>query len=128
VRPGGTLLLVEDDEGVRRLASRVLGEAGYEVLSAGTPEEALRLVAGEEHALDLMVTDLVLPGMSGFDLADRVLEMRPDLSVLYTSGYADADLRAEGRLLERGRFLEKPFTPEELVAAVGQAILRTRTE
>jgi PAS domain S-box-containing protein len=112
----GRVLLVEDDPSVRRLARRALEKDGFEVLEADGGEPALRLAAAE--ALDVLVTDVVMPGMSGLELADRVAELRPGMPVLFVSGYAEDAV--ENRLLRSaGReLLGKPFRPQQLVERV----------
>ncbi|MBR9988467.1 MAG: PAS domain S-box protein [Gemmatimonadetes bacterium] len=111
--PQGTelVLLVEDEPAVRALAERVLMRQGYHVLSAGNGVEAIELVRSTHGPIDLLVTDVVMPEMGGVELAKQLLEMRPDLRVLFISGYAaDAVPTTDGS----GRqlyFLEKPFSP-----------------
>jgi two-component system cell cycle sensor histidine kinase/response regulator CckA len=114
VEPGeGTelVLLVEDEPAVRSLAERVLMRQGYRVLAAGSGVEALELVNGTHGQIDLLVTDVVMPEMGGVELARHLLALRPDLRILFISGYAaDAVPRTDGA----GRqlyFLEKPFSP-----------------
>ena len=114
------ILIVEDEGGVRELARRVLQRQGYTVLAAASPEEAVRLAAGEPP--HLLITDVVLPGMSGPDLARRIARTRPALRVILMSGYPEAVIRGEHRLPAGGRFLEKPFTPADLLAAVAAAL------
>lgn len=117
--PGGkeTVLLVEDEPLVRRLASRVLGGLGYTVLEAANGEEALRLARAGE-AFDLLLTDVVMPGMGGQELAQAARAMRPDARVLFMSGYTDDAVVRRG-LSERSiDFLQKPFTPSALAMKV----------
>ncbi len=124
-RGSGTIVLVEDDAMVRALAERTLGEAGYRVLACGDPERAPGLFADVEGRVDLLVTDLVMPGMSGTLLASRIAERYPDVPVLCISGYAEeASLRATDELgLD---FLAKPFTPSALLERVRAAMERAR--
>jgi PAS domain S-box-containing protein len=110
-----TVLLVEDEDPVRELVSRVLEDVGYVVLSAPRPSEAQRLVATE--SIDLLLTDVVMPEMSGYDLATRVRLAQPDARVLFMSGYAHKAL-GEASELPQGELLRKPFSPEELTRAV----------
>jgi DNA-binding response OmpR family regulator len=92
------------------------------VLEAGDPEEALRLLAGHTAPLHLLLTDVVLPGMSGRVLADRICAQRPETRVLYATGYTD-DVIAEHRMLDRGlALLRKPFTPAVLAAKVREVL------
>ena len=99
------MLLVEDEDEVRRLVSGVLEHHGYTVLPAARPHEAMALCASHEGAIDLLLTDAVMPEMSGRALAEQASRMRPDLRVLLMSGYAEDVL--EGRGLDRagGAFL-----------------------
>jgi CheY-like chemotaxis protein len=110
-----TVLLVEDEEPVRELVRRVLEDAGYRVLAASRPSEAQRLAAGSE--VDLLLTDVVMPEMSGYELATRVRLARPTARTLFMSGYAHSVL-GESNELPEGELLRKPFSPEQLTAAV----------
>jgi len=112
----GRVLLVEDDASVRRLSRRALEVAGFQVLEAEGGEQALRLAA--DDAPDVVVTDIVMPGMSGLELADRLAARHPGVPVLFVSGYAED--AAENRLaLSTGReLLGKPFRPQQLVEHV----------
>jgi CheY-like chemotaxis protein len=108
-----TVLVVEDEESVRSLVRKVLERRGYKVLSAGTPKEAFDLSA--EHAdISLIITDVVLPQMSGRTLADALISRNPSLRVLFMSGYTDDAIVDRGVLDEGIPFLQKPFTPEAL--------------
>jgi two-component system cell cycle sensor histidine kinase/response regulator CckA len=110
-----TILLVEDETPVRELICRVLESAGYVVLAAGLPSEAERLLEEAGH-VDLLLTDVVMPEMSGYDLALRITELRPNVRRLFISGYAP---RAQ---LVKGALLKKPFAPDELARAVRAAL------
>jgi len=119
-----TILLVEDEPAVRELTKMVLSERGYSVIEALNPEEAIRLSRGQEKEIDLLLTDVVMPGMSGDDLAKRLTAEHPNLRVLYMSGYA-YDVFAEGGTLEEGvAFLQKPFTPKALAQRVRETLDR----
>jgi PAS domain S-box-containing protein len=107
-----TLLVVEDDGSVRSLTARLLREAGYRVHVAASPSEAIALVRSTEDLIDLLVTDVVMPQMSGRALADVLRSMKPRLRVLFVSGYADTAFDDESE--ERLDFLAKPFTPSSL--------------
>jgi two-component system cell cycle sensor histidine kinase/response regulator CckA len=113
-----TLLLVEDDPGVRGLAAQVLEEAGHRVLQAGNGEEALALAASFDGAIALLLTDVVMPGMNGRALAERVRVLQPGIGVLYMSGYTDDMVVRAGVVTEGTAFLQKPYTPETLVERV----------
>jgi two-component system, cell cycle sensor histidine kinase and response regulator CckA len=121
--PGLTVLLVEDEDPVRRVAARCLERAGFRVLAAADAEDALRLVAANGK-VDLLLTDVVMPGMSGPRLADHLRAARPGLPVLYMSGFS-RDL-PESLAPPAGSLLQKPFTPETLVARVSDAIAAAR--
>jgi CheY-like chemotaxis protein len=117
-----TVLLVEDEDQVRHLASRVLRRSGYVVLEAARPADALELAGRPDQPIHLLVTDVVMPGLNGRQLADRVRALRPGLEILFMSGYSDHLLEQDG-VLERGlHFLPKPITPAALTQAV-RAIL-----
>jgi two-component system cell cycle sensor histidine kinase/response regulator CckA len=117
-----TLLIVEDEDLVRALAVRVLRSFGYTCHQAREASEALRLLDDQETRVDLLVTDVVMPGMSGRELGNRLVRLRPGTPVLYTSGFTDEDVIRRG-MLEHGRpFLQKPFTPHQLARAVREAL------
>jgi two-component system cell cycle sensor histidine kinase/response regulator CckA len=113
-----TLLLVEDEPSVLRLTARILTELNYTVLTARTPSEALRIAEEHPTAIHLTVTDVVMPQMNGRELADRLRALRPQLKTLYVSGYTDEILRAGSEIREGVNFLQKPFAPQSLAAAV----------
>ncbi len=122
-----TILLVEDEASVRALACRALEERGYAVLQAGRPEEALRLVGEYTDRIDLLLTDVEMPGMRGHELAERLLLLHPDTAVLYISGYTDRGIVQNGRLIEGTAFLQKPFRPGALVLKVREVLDEART-
>ena len=117
--PGGveTIWVVEDEESVRRLVRRSLSERGYTVIESADPLEALRRIEQHEEAIHVLVTDVVMPGLAGPELADRLRIARPQLKVLYISGYPDR-VGGEGRLGAHADFLAKPFAPEQLAGKV----------
>jgi PAS domain S-box-containing protein len=117
-----TLLLVEDEEAVRALVRNVLREKGYSVLEASRGEEALELSELYRGRIDLLVTDVVMPRMSGRELARRLANSRPQIKVLYISGYADNAVWGEGGLDSDGAFLQKPFSPEALARKVREVL------
>jgi two-component system cell cycle sensor histidine kinase/response regulator CckA len=125
--PGGseTILLVEDEPAVRMLTRIVLTRAGYRVIEAANGFEGRRAFDERDGAIDLLLTDVVMPdGMSGRDLADKLLKMRPELRVIFTSGYSADFAGRELSLKERQSFLEKPSTPKEILDAVRRALDR----
>ncbi len=118
-----TVLLVEDDQEVRQLAARILRNQGYTVIEAANGQEALYLVeqrAGQK--IHLLLTDLVMPLLSGLELAQQVVSQRPDLCVLFMSGYTNQPDRMDKQLTSDRTFLQKPFTPDELIRQVRQAL------
>jgi len=117
-----TILLVEDEDSVRSLIREVLTGRGYRVLEAGNAAWAIERSAGHPGRIDLLVTDLVMPGVQGDSLARGLARDRPGLAVLYISGYTESALTQRGVLQEGHRLLRKPFTPDELVAAVAEAL------
>jgi two-component system, cell cycle sensor histidine kinase and response regulator CckA len=113
-----SILLVEDNQSVRELARKVLENGGYRVAAARLPAAALALAANAALAIDLLVTDMVMPGMNGRELSERICALRPGAKVLLVSGYIDnAFLPADG-LGAGTAFLQKPFTPHGLLRAV----------
>ena len=117
-----TILLVEDDPAVRRFARRALVEVGYSVLDADGGPEALRIAETHDGRIDAIVTDVVMPGMTGVTLVARIERTRPDIRVLYVSGYADHTMEQHGVFEDRLRFLRKPFTQGELARALREAL------
>lgn len=113
-----TILLVEDEQPVRRFAKQTLESYGYEVLDAGNGAEALQLVGRYEQVIQLLVTDVVMPGMGGRELADSIRQQRPSVRVLYTSGYTDDAMIRYGVREEVDAFLPKPYTPLGLTQKV----------
>jgi CheY-like chemotaxis protein len=110
----GTVLVVDDQDVVRDVIKLSLESAGYRVLEAATPSEALALVRAAGAEVDLLVTDVVMPEMDAFELANRISCELPAVRVLYTSGYTDA--------AAEGPFIQKPFTPTQLIEKVGAVL------
>ena len=115
---GLTVLLAEDERAVRLVARRQLLARGYRVLEAASGAEALRLCEGHEGPIHLLVTDVVMPGMNGRQLAERVIAARPDVKVLFVSGYTDDEILRHGVRLGQVHFLPKPFTLRQLAETV----------
>lgn len=111
-----TILVVDDDDRVRRVTVQALRRWGYQILEASSAEAALCTLRDHDEAIDLLVTDVVMPGVSGFELRERLVEFRPDMLVLFTSGYIDKMPTDE--VLCRDVFLEKPYHVEDLLRAV----------
>jgi PAS domain S-box-containing protein len=110
----GTILLVEDEPAVRAVVAEMLKQGGYAVLAAADGAEALRLAAGRAETIDLLVTDVVMPGMSGQEVARRIADDRPAIRTLFVSGYNEEAVSQHGVLAPGTAFLEKPFTAAEL--------------
>jgi CheY-like chemotaxis protein len=109
-----TILVVEDEEVVRDLICAVLHESGYDVISAGSAEEALRKAREHEGAIELLVTDVVMPDMHGPQLAALLSSLKPDMKILYVSGYSENDISDQGVLDSGLDVLQKPFTRQTL--------------
>ncbi len=109
------ILLTEDEESVRRAAERILRSAGYSVLTAANGSEALLLAGKQTGPIDLVLTDVVMPGMTGRDLVERLRKLNPTVKVLFTSGYTDDAIVHHG-VLDRGtHFIGKPFSVADTV-------------
>jgi PAS domain S-box-containing protein len=119
-----TILLAEDEPAVRELARMVLSEQGYTVIEAQNAEDAVRLAGRHGSEIHLLLTDVVMPGMSGHDLAKHLTALHPYLRVLYMSGYTDNVIAENGNLEEGLSFLQKPFTPRALAQRVRETLDR----
>jgi PAS domain S-box-containing protein len=117
-----TILVVEDEEALRNVARRVLVAAGYSVLTVAGGMEALRVCAQHAGRIHLVLTDVIMPGMSGKQLADRMAEAYPAAKILFMSGYTDDAIAHHGVLNEGTHFLHKPFTPAELAGKVREVL------
>jgi two-component system cell cycle sensor histidine kinase/response regulator CckA len=117
-----TILLAEDDEAVRAIARETLERVGYRVLSAPNGMDALALADGHDGAIDLLLTDVIMPGMNGRQLADALAQRQPGLRVLFASGYTDNVLMDQGALAPGVRLLDKPFTPAALALKVAEVL------
>jgi CheY-like chemotaxis protein len=126
LRPAGavgggteTLLIVEDEPQVRRVAVRTLSKLGYRMLEASTAAEALALLESHRHEVALVLTDIVMPGpMTGFQLAARIEEVRPTVKVIFASGYAAGSARGDVVLVEGINFIAKPYSPALLARII----------
>ncbi len=116
-----TILVVEDEEALRELAREFLEANGYKVIEAERGEKAIQLVEHSQTSIDLLLTDVVMPGIGGKQLAKRLLELRPGLHVLYMSGYTD-DVINNRVLPENTLLLPKPFTRAILLRKVREAL------
>lgn len=120
--PQPTVLIVDDEPLVLSIASMILTRAGFRALSAESGEEALALCSQHPDPIRLAVLDIVMPGMDGIELRDRLCERYPDLVAVYMSGYSHADIAARGVPLGPGALLHKPFQPSALVDRVRAAL------
>jgi len=117
-----TILLVEDSEVVRSYTAEILRTSGYDVLEAGSGEEAFRIAGERSRPIDLLLSDVVMPGVTGGEVAARICSSRPGLKVLFVSGYPEHTI-GKKRLLEEGApFLGKPFTPNELLKKIREIL------
>jgi DNA-binding NtrC family response regulator len=117
---------VEDNEEVRHLMREILMDLGYAVLEAAHAEQAIQEAERRPATIDLMVSDIVMPGLSGLDLAKRLALLQPDMRVLFVSGYADQETAS--RVLDdpSAEYLQKPFAPAELARKVAEMISRSK--
>jgi len=121
-RGSETVLLAEDEPAVRAIAQQALERQGYTVLAAPSGADALALAAQHGATIHLLLTDVVMPGMSGRDLADRLTAQRPGTRVLYISGYTDNAIVRHGMLEPGLAYLQKPFRPDALVRKVREVL------
>ena len=119
-----TILLVEDETGVRQLIGKVLERYGYKVLPARDAEHAIAIEAGYADPIQLLVSDLIMPGLNGPDLAQAIVERRPDIRVLFVSGYASREAVELSLTTRNASFLSKPFTPDKLARKVRERLDR----
>jgi len=117
-----TVLIVEDDDGLRKIAETVLKQRGYKVLKAENGEDALRVSEAHDGSIDLLITDVVMPKMGGRETAERLQPLYTQIKVIYMSGYTDNAIVRHGVLEPGLNFLEKPFTPEGLAQKVREVL------
>jgi DNA-binding NtrC family response regulator len=117
-----TILLVEDDQDVRQLTSTILKRQGYNLLEAQSGAEAMLVLASHEGPVDLLLTDVIMPNMSGSDLYELVAEKYPETKVLYMSGYTDNVIAHQGILKKGVKFIQKPFTVQGLGVKVREVL------
>ena len=121
-RGSETILLVEDEEPLRKLCTEFLEQLGYRMLAASNAKEAVALVEGYSGKIDLLITDVVMPGLPGPELAEALLALRPDLKVIFISGYAEGSLAPNGILKPGTVLVNKPFTIRALTAKLREVL------
>ena len=119
-----TILVVEDEDIVRRMVCRILQTHGYEVIATASGGEALALIGESDQEIDLLLTDVIMPQMNGKELRDRMRELRPETKALYMSGYADSIIARHGVLDDDAGFIQKPFSLWDLTKKVREALDR----
>ncbi len=117
-----TILLVEDEEMLRKLAQQTLRMYGYQVLDAADGKSAISLCLQHKGPIHLALTDVIMPGLSGREVANRLLELRPEMRVLFMSGYTDDAIVHQGALEEAANFIQKPFAPDSLARKVREVL------
>jgi two-component system cell cycle sensor histidine kinase/response regulator CckA len=123
IRQGSqTILIVEDEAALLGVTHRCLESAGYAILAAQSPADAVRICANHLGPIHLMLTDVIMPGMSGSELASQLSALRPEMKVLYVSGYTDDAIVRHGVLEPGLAFLQKPFSPKTLARKVGEVL------
>jgi two-component system, cell cycle sensor histidine kinase and response regulator CckA len=118
-----TLLVVEDETAVRKLVASALTHDGYHLLLAGSAEEAIAMADAYEGTIDLLLTDAIMPGKSGLELANLMATRRPGLTIVVMSGYTEDNLEISG-LVEPVSLIQKPFTPNDLRRRIREALNR----
>jgi CheY-like chemotaxis protein len=118
----GTILIVEDEAGVRQALQRILTADGYTVVSAENGAEALEVFAARRHDIDLLITDLVMPAMGGRELARQCSALRDTLKVIYLSGYTRDSLLSQQTFEEGTEFIEKPFTRDAILERIARVL------
>jgi two-component system, cell cycle sensor histidine kinase and response regulator CckA len=119
---GATIRLVEDERPVRSTVRRLLERQGYEVLEAGNGQDALTLISARGAEIDLVLSDMVMPGMGGLELADRVRALSPKLPVLLMTGYTEEAITRAGERPRDEQIIEKPFTLNTMLEKVRWAL------
>jgi two-component system cell cycle sensor histidine kinase/response regulator CckA len=123
-----TILVVEDDKTILNLVRKILKLYGYNVLEAQDGEDALKVIEAYEDPIHLMLTDVIMPGMNGRELAERIMLVSPKTKVLYMSGYTDDAISHLGVLKPGMEFIEKPFSPESLALKVRKVLDASRNK
>ncbi|MFA6148566.1 MAG: response regulator [bacterium] len=120
----GTILLVEDSDLVREVIARMLGEEGFTILPVSSGEDALSILRRKEVSIDLLLTDIVMPEMTGLELADRISEEMPDVPILFMTGYSEEVVESKGISGKNREWIPKPFTQEEIVSKAREILSR----
>jgi CheY-like chemotaxis protein len=123
---GETILVVEDEVAVRHMMTRTLEEAGYRVLQAGSADQAIEVFTREAGKINLLLTDVVMPGRNGRELAEWMEALCPGIPVLFTSGYTDGEIERRGLLQPGAAFIQKPLTPRALLRALRDLLDKQR--
>ncbi len=118
----GTVLVVDDERAIREVTHRVLTTAGYQVMTAGSGDEAVRLLGDPDLTVDMVLTDVVMPGMTGAAFADRAHALRPGMPILFMSGYEQEDFAGAGGTDPLMQIIGKPFSRLALLAKVSQML------
>jgi CheY-like chemotaxis protein len=121
---GAQILVVEDDPRVRAVTRRTLQAAGYAVYEAITGLAAINFLDAHPGEIDLLVSDVVMPGANGREMADLLRSSHPDVPIVFMSGYPTTEIERRGLKVEPGQILQKPFPPEALIAVVGDTLSR----
>lgn len=116
---GKTILVAEDSDQVRAILSLILTQSGYTVLAAGSGDATLRIAGAHEGPIHLLICDLNLPGMSGPQMAQQLLSLRPNVRILFMSGQSRDEAVRQGHVTQGHAYLEKPFSRDELASQVG---------
>ncbi len=123
-----TILVIEDEESVRSYISQVLAGKGYRVLAAVDGQEGLDTFKKHHAAIHLVLVDLTMPGLDGREVANTLRELRPDLPIIFMSGYSRPEMPTSEAHLEKDVFLQKPFRPRELIALINQRLVEGRRQ
>lgn len=127
VETSKTIVITEDDESVRNLASDILLEAGHEVITATNGEEAVLLISDSPDSVDLVVLDVIMPVLGGYEAAEKIREIRPDIPLIFCSGFIEGQTDKDTDMqLERSRFLSKPYSMAQLLSAINELFAETQ--
>jgi CheY-like chemotaxis protein len=119
---GETILLVEDESSIMKMTTSMLKRLGYQVIAAETPDEAIRMAQECKGKIDLLMTDVIMPNMNGSDLASTIMAIKPDIKLLFMSGYTANVIAMHGVLDEGVHFIQKPFLRKDLITKIREAL------